>query len=333
MSGLLDNKSRVIDAVLTTTGRAQLAKGGLNIRNVSFTDTGTYYRADVVSGSADASTRIYLEAPMHLPQDDVTFKADDSGLVQPFDNASGIKINNGKILVHSFAAPTTFVVTGALDSGSTLSSVAFASATDDLLLESISNFSRLQLLSTHDQLFDDDGFSAGPSQVGFMITDTNPLPLDALSANVDHVVSLFNDPKLSRLPNFKFLPPVNRIHDDAVDKTNTGATKAYHLGTYRPWGDLNELTFTGLSVELDRLASVGFSRSITFDPTTRENRLVGQAFENTHGTLRKLDVIDVGTHKTGEQDSPLARVFFVGRVLIDGLNTQTFVPLFIMVFR
>ena len=41
MSGILDNKSRVLDTVITTEGRRQLAEGGVDIQYVTFTDGAT----------------------------------------------------------------------------------------------------------------------------------------------------------------------------------------------------------------------------------------------------------------------------------------------------
>ena len=87
MSGILDSKSRVLDTIVTSLGRQQIADGKLNIRYVSFTDALTFYKADLVSGTQDATRRIYLES-CNLPQDQITFEADDCGKIMPFGNAT-----------------------------------------------------------------------------------------------------------------------------------------------------------------------------------------------------------------------------------------------------
>ncbi len=55
------------DALVTLEGRRQISTGDMKIEYVSFTDGGTYYAADIASGSSDASSRIFLEA-CNLPQ-------------------------------------------------------------------------------------------------------------------------------------------------------------------------------------------------------------------------------------------------------------------------
>ena len=84
MSGILDSKSRVMDVVITEEGRRQMHNGNLKIEFASFTDCHTFYEADAVSGSADASKRIFLEAPTTLTQDQITFETDGSGNIVSF---------------------------------------------------------------------------------------------------------------------------------------------------------------------------------------------------------------------------------------------------------
>jgi hypothetical protein len=52
-----------------------LANGGLGVKYVSFTDAATFYAADLASGSADASVRLYLEQ-CGLPHDAIMFGAE-----------------------------------------------------------------------------------------------------------------------------------------------------------------------------------------------------------------------------------------------------------------
>jgi len=143
MSGILDNKTRIIDAIVTSEGRRQLAEGDMRIEYVSFTDAGTYYRADVVSGSADASSRIFFEA-CNLPQDQITFEADDSGKLMPFANALDVQLRAGNILSFSLGVPTSSIFVGSLEHVNVLSGTAFASVASNLLAESSENFKKLQ---------------------------------------------------------------------------------------------------------------------------------------------------------------------------------------------
>ena len=79
MAGILDSKTRMIDAVVTQIGRQQIASGMLRVEYASFTDAYAYYEADAVSGSSDATSRVYFEAAGDRRQDFVTFETDDSG--------------------------------------------------------------------------------------------------------------------------------------------------------------------------------------------------------------------------------------------------------------
>lgn len=82
MSGILDKKSRIIDAILTEEGRRQMAEGIYSVSYVTFSDVGVVYEADSVEGHVDPTNRIYFEA-CNLPQDKIVFEADDSGNIYP----------------------------------------------------------------------------------------------------------------------------------------------------------------------------------------------------------------------------------------------------------
>ena len=53
MSGILNNKSRVIDAILTYEGRRQMADGNFVVKYATFSDSSVYYEKDVNEGHAD----------------------------------------------------------------------------------------------------------------------------------------------------------------------------------------------------------------------------------------------------------------------------------------
>lgn len=335
MSGILDSKQRILDAIVTQEGRNQMATGDMRIEYVSFTDTGTYYSEDLVSGSSDATSRIFLEA-CNLPQDSITFEADDSGRLQPFNNEDGIVVKDGQIVSYSFDELTGSVVTGSLERASILNGDEFASQASRLLASSLNNFNKLHVIGSHDRIFDDDEFALGPNFVEYVITENRPISNPNLYvAHTDHVDSLFNDVRLSNVTNFKFLPPVNKIIDESIDKTDYRETSKFHLGNYRPWGrtHINALTYEQVKHELAYYEQIGYSRTITFDPTSRDNRLVVQFFEKGFDQLKKLDVIDFGKHRTNNQGAPISHIFFVGKVISDDNDTHTFVHLFTMIFE
>lgn len=81
--GILDSKSRILDAILTVEGRRQMAEGTFDVSYATFTDTDMFYESDAVEGHVDPTDRIYLEAS-NLPQDQVVFEANDAGNIISF---------------------------------------------------------------------------------------------------------------------------------------------------------------------------------------------------------------------------------------------------------
>jgi hypothetical protein len=97
MSGILDSKSRIIDAILTVEGRRQMAEGTFEISYATFSDLGVSYIPDPVNGHDDPTSKIYLEA-CNLPQDQITFEANDEGKLIPFRSQDvKLKTDNGNV--------------------------------------------------------------------------------------------------------------------------------------------------------------------------------------------------------------------------------------------
>jgi len=321
-----------MDTIVTLQGRQQISAGKLKIEHVSFTDGGTFYEADVVSGSSDATARIYLEH-CHLPQDQITLEADDGGKLRPFGNGSGIQVKDGQILEYSFNALTSSVVTGSNQGLRILSGDEFASTAETLLASSIDNFTKLRSIATKDKIFEDDGFGVGNKNIEFIITNEKPIPNPTQhTAHINHLESLFNDVRLSHVKNFKYLPPINKLDNTTVDKTDHRHTSHHQLAHYPPWGrsHIFGLSPSMIEHELRHFADMHFMRTVSFDPTSRENRLVGQFFEVHHNVMRKLDVIEYGSYSVAR--GVRRHVFFVGKVMNDENGTHTFIHLFTLVF-
>ncbi len=328
MSGILDNKSRVLDVLVTPEGRAQLAKGGLDVSYVSFSDTGTFYKGDIASGSQDAADRIYLEAS-NLPQDQVTFQADDDGNLLPFANAAGITIKGGQFLDYKLSSVSGSVLSGSTQTATLQKGTTFSSTATTLLQSAIQNFVKLNMLSTMDHLFEDEGFGVGNSNVTFTISNNGPIDDPTLfSANINQLDSLFSDVRMSNVPNFKFLPPINKVVDPSLDKTDYRQTSRVQLGHYKPWGrpHVFGLTKEQLDIELQHYDLMKCSRTVSFDPTSSDNHLVAQVFEVGYNVMKKLDVIDYTVPGTTN------RYFFVGKVMTDENGSDTFVHIFTLVF-
>lgn len=331
MSGILDNRSRVMDTIVTLEGRRQLANAGLKIDYVSFTDAGVYYAADIASGTADATIRLYLEQ-CHLPQDQITLEANDSGHLVGFMNEQGLTVNNGQIITYSFLPLTSSIVSGSNQSMNTLSGEEFASTAESLLVSSTENFNKLRMIGTKDRIFEDDGFGMGNKQIEFVINDDKPLADQSTHAtHLNYLESLYQDIRLSNVTNFKYLPPINKLDDATINKRDYRNTTRFQLGNYPPWGrtHVDGLTPNQLEAELEFFERLGYTKTINFDPTSMKNSLVGQFFEVNFNTMKKLDVIDYGPYVWQGQKR---HAFFAGKVMTDGNGSHTFIHLFTLVF-
>ncbi len=328
MSGFLDNKSRVMDTIVTLEGRRQIAQGKLKIEFVSFTDNATFYDLSLVSGSADPSNRIYVEQTS-LMQDQITFEADDSGKIKPFKNASNI--------TGSLAGMLTYI---SQSSSSTklefLTGSAFASLAEKLLGSSIQNFQSLQILGTKDYVFEDDDFQTSPEELQFDASDQIPLSPTQKTRNINDLPALLLDKSFSNAKNFKYLPPINKIFDKSLNKSSANVINQNLIGQYDNGeggfeaSDEKKYSNTSLEQDLSLLKSYGFLKTISFDPTSLSNNLVSQVFESRNSTLQKLDIVEYGPYV---YNNVLKHVFFVGKVLVDDNNCQTFVKMFTLVFE
>ena len=317
MAGILDKKLRLFDSFITQEGRRQLGAGKMKAEFYSFTDGMTFYTTDtIVSGSSnlDETDRICFEATS-LPQDQVTLEADDSGRLMAFPG-SGLNIAAGQIYSGS-TRDTTFLQTGS----------AFTSLSENLLTSaSIDSFSKLRILGTPD-LFDQNfnEFLLGNTNFSFTITDTLPIDENGIKKiSIEHAESLFMDKRMSHVPNFRYLPPVN--------KAPVGGIQA-PLGLYPSLGQAPIATTEDLNSELKFYDENGFKQEITFFETSKENNLVCQMFEVSGNEVLKLDVIDFGLFsQPTNQEHPTKHVFFAGKLFIDAFGATTFVNLFTLVF-
>jgi hypothetical protein len=102
-----------------------MAEGTFEISNVTFADYGISYIPDVENGHVDPTTKIYLEA-CNLPQDQITFEANDEGKLMPFrlqdiklktENGNTLpsvsegKIVNGRLVAYSLSQGRRIKVT------------------------------------------------------------------------------------------------------------------------------------------------------------------------------------------------------------------------------
>ncbi len=320
--GIIDNKSRIFDTQITDYGKQEMSKGNFKISFAAFSDKYAQYIGDINSGSLDISNNLYFES-VSLDSDQITFEADDSGKLMPFGKNGKLTLFGGKILSSSISEGKKFI-TG---------SSQFASLSEVLFSGSIENFNNLRIIGTKDIFSDSEEFNLSESSIKYSITDEKPLTTKEIqSICIDDVENIFQDKRLSHIPNFKFLPPIN--------KPNSQEPKGSPLGTFCPIGQDNFTVKDSLSTSkilgsdyksiIDELRGKE-NYTIEFTETSKENNIICQFFEKTKNDLLKLDVIDFGIFPSpGKNSNP--HVFFVGKIFLDSFNRHTFVNLFTLIF-
>lgn len=309
MAGILDGKQRVMDTIITVEGRRQVAEGDLRIKYATFTDRHTFYQSSGSDGVAeDASDRLYFEAT-NLLQDQIVIETDDNARMLAY---RGGKVEaRGNRVLRSNSGKYMEPVTGS----------AVVGAVDEILQDSSDSFANQYIISTKEPFSDTQGFEFRPDNKTFRITDTHPFgPREVKEASVDSIESLFQDARLSHLPNFRYLPPVN--------KSGIGRDKGSQLGYYSRLNQNENITFQDLNRWLRKKERV----VVKFNETSRDNNIIGQILEASPDGMNKLSIIDFGEFPDEEPLSPGKRVYFVGKIFIDSNGSHTFVNMFTIVF-
>ena len=315
--GILSPLNRIFDTILTEEGKKQIASGKLKAEFYSFSDSSSFYKISdtYISGSQDMLGRFSLESS-NLPQDLITIEVDDSGQlkVRELQHLSGSSLTmlNGQIYSGSY---------GDINKTQVTSSYVFS-----LLENTLDNFNKQMLLGTS-TLYEDKPkeFLVFPKEFKFQYTNNNPISSWNAVGNLENIESLFLDKKLSHIPNYKFLPPINKKRPNGSFTT---------LGTFENPSQEPILEFDDLKVELLDLDRKGMKQEISFTDTSQRNRIVSQFFEIDEISNVKLDVIDFGVFPVVENNTTTFKhVFFVGKLFVDNNNSNTFVNMFTMVWE
>jgi len=320
MAGILNNKERIMDTLVTSLGREQAANGVLRVRYASFTDYHTFYRASGSNNVADDHTsRIYFET-FSREQDLIIPELDlGSAISRPF-KAGDFTLDGETLASGTFRRGVSLY--DEILSGSALPAMASAA-----LNEITDNFRDLKILGTKDTFSDTTGFSfnettitfpyrgspgwlLSPEDIANGLLDRSTRFNDSASSHisVDAAPSLFMDEKLAHLPNFKYLPPVNT--PDAFSPIPQPIGKYAKITRDAP------LTYNEIIARLHELNRK--PQVLSFHETSADNNFFAQVFEVnlTDDTFKKLDIIDIGEFETPmDEFSRSKHVFFVGKII------------------
>jgi hypothetical protein len=354
MAGILNNKTRIMDTIITVEGKRQLGRGNFRPEFASFTDGQSFYESesDPVSGSTDATDRILFES-VSLPCDKIFLEYDDSGRLL---GSSDIKVNplGGN-------AGGIFLRTGSDGSYSLGNNNNFGSIAETMVSGSIDNLNRHQILSSHiPNKYNDFTFNLSSNKIDFVIDNLKPygkLPND-MEFEVSAMKPFLYDKKLAHLPHFKFLPPVRDDglklgrYKDLNDKElltfdeliqtigelpdDSSITKDENQINLEIFGDVDEAFVN--AAKLNYVPNLGKPKeAIKFLDTTGMNNLFAQCFEIKEGQnnnfLEKLSVIDFGSFKdNNDKKRKEKRVFFVGKIKEGVGGLPTFINIFTLIF-
>ena len=297
MAGILNNKTRVIDAIITLDGRRQMANGSLQFSFVSFSDDGLFYSSDDGTTINPPHNQLCFEATS-LPRDVIIPETDDEGVFS-LNLSDSSTIVNGRVIV---SGSNTFT-TGTINAYSGSSAI---------MATAIQHFDWQQIIGTSNN--DDESkkvFKIANPDVGLTTNFYN-------KPSIDTIKPILFDDNLSHMKNLKYLPP------EYVENEQT-----YPLGNYPKITSEDHTTYdTFLISEL--LPSLSNS-DVDFAETSDSNNLIGQCFEISPGAIKKLTIIDYGQFE--ENGEMLGRVFYLGKVARDKLGTPKFLRLFTLVFK
>tara|TARA_Y100000034_G_scaffold136369_1_gene212433 strand:- start:2812 stop:3918 length:1107 start_codon:yes stop_codon:yes gene_type:complete len=366
MAGILDNKSRIMDVLVTEIGRRQMAAGKMRVEFASFTDSTTFYRPDIASGSADATQRIYFEATGQY-QDTITFETDDSG------NLLGYEVDSHTSLIGDSIFDKSSTGENLADYLFTSGSNDFASLSDGIVSSSADHFDDLYSIGSRTSRELDKKLKLSTEQLSFTIDNSRPMAADDIvDTDIDTIEPFFLDKRLSHLDQFKFLPPV---------VLGTGPVETRRLGSYENLNQADEMSYFDLMLELEGSETstidlnsaisdsanetegsisglqnmqnliqqsdmANFStittealprerKDIVFEEFSDSNNIIIQVFEVAESKFTKLDVIDFGEFNITRTPFPGFKsnkhVFFIGKVFLNTARVPTFVNVFTMV--
>ena len=296
MAGILDPKQRVLDTILTPVGRSQIATGELKIEFASFTDRQAHYEttAGVVD---DPGSKIYFEA----------YSTAADQIIQELDADANLT---------PFKTDTFTLYGGNVISGSENTQQANVRIYADALTEdSINSFTRQMIIGTRNVLKNEltEGFFITPTTGTFYVDAIDTTSSTTIAtASLNDVESLWQDYRVTNVPNFQFLPPV----------VGTAPLGNYTKINQDPPATIQEVK--------DKLYNQQVQK-FTFSKTRSVNDIIAQIFEVSEKKLSKLAVIDGGSYQV--DDAPNPHVFYAGKLYRDTTGALTFVNIFTLVFE
>ena len=313
MAGFLDPKQRVMDVIITELGRQQMMKGEFDVKFVSFSDKCVDYR-DQGDGVLEPITdRLFFEASSQA-SDEIIPEVD--GL--------------GKFIIDQEVPGTLEVRDGVLyevNNAGGYEPIDGYSRVSTFPDNTVSRFNSLEILNTITNVTE---FTVSTTQFETVVS-TNTVADPDLPDGVEDILPLAVDPRFENQINMRFLPP----------KYELGGSKV-NLGAFNKWTTTEESsenypTVDSLTSALQEIESASLKKTVISlgDGESKdylEYNILGQIFVKKAQSLKKYVIIDAGEYFDVE-NTPVARIFFLGFVYKDGLGITKFVREFSLVFH
>ena len=299
MAGILNNKSRILDVILTDIGRDQMNRGEFEVSFATFSDNGTQYVDNDTSPGVMASItdNLYFE----------TFSCPYDEIVPEIDNV-------GDFILTRQVSPTLTVKDGVLyeKSGS------FGEFTPVDGFTNISKFTDLttkrwnglQLLKTTSTLPPLE-LSRYNAEID-LLEDVNPKDVNGLPP-------ILVDPRFSGNINTMYLPPIVNV---AGQETVMRAYNQYS----RPYSKTNVIT------EIEKKSKGKVSFVIGKDDSFQYYNFIAQGFVGINQSVKKFLVVDAGEF-VNDDNVPIMQVYHLGFIFKDGSGTSKFSRGFSIVFH
>ena len=296
MSGVLDNKKRVLDVILTELGRDQMKRGEFEVSFVTFSDKGSQYVDDGTGVASSILDNMYFE----------TYSSPADEIIPEIDN-------EGDFILTKKISPTLTVNNGVLfeltqDGYQQVDAFKNIEAFTDI---TTGRWEGLQILRTESSLADFE-------------TDRNEFTLDIPNkqspSNVENLKPILVDPRFVGNVNTLFLPPVSETNGQL------GPMRAYNrFGPENTKENVLENDIKRKSWATNRI-------QLGNDNTYDSYNIIGQTYMKRDKSVRKYLVVDGGEY-LDDQGIPNMQIYHLGFIYKDENGTSKFSRGFSIVFH
>ena len=299
MAGILNNKSRILDVILTEIGRDQMNRGEFEVSFATFSDNGTQYvdNDDNPGVMASINDNLYFE----------TFSCSYDEIVPEIDNV-------GDFILTRQVSPTMSVKDGVLyektGSFGQFQPVDGFSNVDKFTGITTQRWNGLQLLKTTTSL---------PNLELSRYSAEIDIQEDANPKDVGGLPPILIDPRFSGNINTMYLPPVVNV---AGQETVMRAYNQYS----KPYTKSNTIR------EIADKSKGKASFVIGKDDSFQYYNFIAQGFVGINQSVKKFLVVDAGEF-VNDDNIPIMQVYHLGFIFKDATGTSKFSRGFSIVFH